>query len=451
MHSKAKGQLNEAMDCWRRAIKLDPKLVSAHYNLGVILGSHKRDYDAAIACFRQVLELDPKYAVAHEGLGAALRAKGQMVAAIAEYREAIKLDPKLASAHYNLGTIYCDHKRDYDAAIACFREAIKLDPKFAIAHFCLGLAQYSKGQQDEAIASCRRAVTVDPKLADGHGLLGEVLLERGRYAEARDATARALKLVPDNGPHYARMSQQLRTCERLAKLEGRFPRLLKGEEKAAFAQESLDVALMCHHKRMNAAAACVSSAAAAAADPRLGNDLQGAHRYRAACAAAQAAAGKGEDAGKLDDKERARLRKQALDWRRAARALGGKQMRSWWPGAAVQARAALAHWQKDPDLAGIRDREALAKLPGEERTACERLWADVAALLKKAETPAPKDGKLDRCDCPAPGGVFGTRGKPSPCRWMSATAIVASRCRSVPSHLRTFLPPGGRLARRNRL
>jgi hypothetical protein len=45
---------------------------------------------------------------------------------------------------------------------------------------------------------------------------------------------------------------------------------------------------------------------------------------------------------------------------------------------------ALRYGQKDPDLAGLRDAPALAKLPAEERAACESLWADVAARLKKA-------------------------------------------------------------------
>jgi hypothetical protein len=36
-------------------------------------------------------------------------------------------------------------------------------------------------------------------------------------------------------------------------------------------------------------------------------------------------------------------------------------------------------------LAGIRDKAALVKLPAEEQKAFTRLWADVAALLKKAE------------------------------------------------------------------
>ena len=48
----------------------------------------------------------------------------------------------------------------------------------------------------------------------------------------------------------------------------------------------------------------------------------------------------------------------------------------------------MTHWQQDGDLARIRDKEVLAKLPAEERAACEKLWADVATLLKNAETGA---------------------------------------------------------------
>jgi len=45
----------------------------------------------------------------------------------------------------------------------------------------------------------------------------------------------------------------------------------------------------------------------------------------------------------------------------------------------------LKRWQWDRDLAGIRDKAALAKLPAEEQKAFTRLWSDVAALLKRAE------------------------------------------------------------------
>ena len=44
---------------------------------------------------------------------------------------------------------------------------------------------------------------------------------------------------------------------------------------------------------------------------------------------------------------------------------------------------ALRHWQTDPDLAGVRDKAALEKLPDAERADWEKLWSDVAELLKK--------------------------------------------------------------------
>jgi hypothetical protein len=46
-------------------------------------------------------------------------------------------------------------------------------------------------------------------------------------------------------------------------------------------------------------------------------------------------------------------------------------------------RQKMQHWQKDADLAGVRDPGALAKLPAEERTAWAKLWTDVDALLKR--------------------------------------------------------------------
>ena len=45
----------------------------------------------------------------------------------------------------------------------------------------------------------------------------------------------------------------------------------------------------------------------------------------------------------------------------------------------------MCHWQQDTDLAGLRDAAALAKLPADQQKACTQLWADVAALLKRAQ------------------------------------------------------------------
>jgi hypothetical protein len=49
----------------------------------------------------------------------------------------------------------------------------------------------------------------------------------------------------------------------------------------------------------------------------------------------------------------------------------------------------LQHWKVDTDLAGVRDPEALAKLPEAERKEWKALWANVEALLKRAGGQAP--------------------------------------------------------------
>ena len=125
-------------------------------------------------------------------------------------------------------------------------------------------------------------------------------------------------------------------------------------------------------------------AAAFAADPRLADDLGTGRRYDAACFAALAAAGQGVDAAKLDDKERSRLRQQALGWLNAGLAAWGNRLDSGPPQARPAIVKTLGQWQQDTDLAGIRDAAALAKLPADEQKVFSQLWADVAALLKKA-------------------------------------------------------------------
>jgi hypothetical protein len=44
----------------------------------------------------------------------------------------------------------------------------------------------------------------------------------------------------------------------------------------------------------------------------------------------------------------------------------------------------IEHWRADPNLAGVRDADALSKLPESERGAWRSLWAEVEALLAKA-------------------------------------------------------------------
>jgi hypothetical protein len=53
----------------------------------------------------------------------------------------------------------------------------------------------------------------------------------------------------------------------------------------------------------------------------------------------------------------------------------------------------MQHWLGDPDFAGVRDAQALAKLPEEERKDWLQLWEEVAALRHKAAQAASADSE----------------------------------------------------------
>ena len=98
---KAKGQLEEAIACYREAIRFKPGYVMAHRHLGNAL-LEKGQLDEAVACCREIVRLRPDYAPAYSNLGNTLRRNGQLDEAIACCREAIRLKPDLTEAHNNL-------------------------------------------------------------------------------------------------------------------------------------------------------------------------------------------------------------------------------------------------------------------------------------------------------------------------------------------------------------
>jgi hypothetical protein len=144
------------------------------------------------------------------------------------------------------------------------------------------------------------------------------------------------------------------------------------------------------HKKLYAAATRFY-AGAFDLDAKLADDMERQHRYNAACAAALAGCGQGNDADKLHDKDLVRLRKQALGWLRADLAYWRKQVDSAKHDERARAQQTLKHWQADADLAGVRGKESLAKLPEAERQEWENLLAEVEALRQRATgQPEPK-------------------------------------------------------------
>ena len=144
------------------------------------------------------------------------------------------------------------------------------------------------------------------------------------------------------------------------------------------------------YKRGRYARSAELGLAAFAADPVLANDrMEGAlsdYGYDAACSAALAGCGRGDDAPSLDAAGRARWRRQALAWLREDLSLLSAGLADADPAARSSVRAMLDHWQHDGDLARLRDKPFLAEATADERSAWATLWQDVGALLQRTRS-----------------------------------------------------------------
>jgi tetratricopeptide (TPR) repeat protein/serine/threonine protein kinase len=378
-----KNQLEDAFAEYKKAITLNPRYADAHSNLGFAL-QHNNQLDDAIAEFEKAIALDSKHALAHTGFGRVLNAKNQWDDAIAEFKKAIEIDPKNALAHLDFGNALAA-KKQWDDAIAEYKKAIELDPKDAKAHYNLANTLPAQNQWDDAIAEYRQAIALNPNFAEAHCNLGHALRLQGNFTASVEEyrTGHAIG-AKQPGWRYP-SAQWVQEAEGLVALDSKLTAILERKEKPADDTERLVMARLCQlpYKKLYAASARFYSDAFAN-NAKLTNDMQLKQRYNAACAAALAGCGQGNDADKLDDKERVRLRQQALAWLRANLDLWTKRLADAKPQERQALVKTLKHWEEDTDLSGIRDAKSLEKLPADEREACQKLWADVAELVKKA-------------------------------------------------------------------
>jgi hypothetical protein len=82
--------------------------------------------------------------------------------------------------------------------------------------------------------------------------------------------------------------------------------------------------------------------------------------------------------------EKPRLRRQAHDWLRADLALWDRQTNTAQTVSTLPVAYTLWAWQNNAAFASVRDTKSLAMLPGPERKAREKLWADVETVRQRA-------------------------------------------------------------------
>jgi serine/threonine-protein kinase len=282
----------------------------------------------------------------------------------------------------NLGGMLFEKGR-FNEAAATYQKAVAWNPELARVPD-LGLL-ITTGRADEAIALCRKAIAEQPSDAVAHAGIAKGLQTQGKFEGSLAAFRRARELSPKRANlGAAPWARWIREAEQMVAIDNQWPAYAGGKVKPRDQNERRLLTRYCVIRKQYLFAARLH-AEALTEDPQWANDLNAEAHYDAARFAALVAAGQGEDTGKLDAAERIQWRKQAVNRLRDELTRQSKHLEST---PELDRRVALSWlrwWQQEPDLAAIRDPDALAKLPAEERDDCRKLWAEVETVLRKAD------------------------------------------------------------------
>ena len=204
--SSSRANVEESIDYFERAIKMDPNFAPAYVGLatsttwlGTVLfgASPNETRPKVISAARKALELDPNLAEAHVILGNVLQEQWRWADAETEYRRALELNPNDPAAHAGLALwLLCRGRTD--EAIAWARRGRQLDP-LAVPGNSIAWILFQSRHYDEAIRELRSALAVQPDHAYSLSTLGFTLIANNQPADAIPVLERAVS-VSHRGP-----------------------------------------------------------------------------------------------------------------------------------------------------------------------------------------------------------------------------------------------------------
>jgi tetratricopeptide (TPR) repeat protein len=214
----ALGRPREAIERFRKAIRLLPDFAEAHCNLASALDEVGSD-DEALRSLDAAIALQPSLARAHANRGSLLQKNRQREEALRSYERALTIRPEYASVHAKRGALLLELGQP-EAALASLGSALRADPANVIAYVNRSAVLETLARFEESLADCERAVTVQPTSAVAHNARGSALAYVGRHAEALNSYRRAMEL----DPQYAEAHWNASLCLlRLGHLREGFP------------------------------------------------------------------------------------------------------------------------------------------------------------------------------------------------------------------------------------
>ena len=192
-----RGDVDKAIQNYKKAIDFDSNYYLAYFQLGVIekkSGNHFK----AIEYLKQAAQIEPKYDKTWYTLATAYESESNLDSAIVNYKKAIVINPDYHKAHGQLGTIYT-LKKDYDLAEKSLINSIEIDPKYAKGYSRLGIVYHELNRLDSAIHNYKTSLEIDDKNFDVWFRIASVYNLKNSFLDGALAAKKATELKSQFG------------------------------------------------------------------------------------------------------------------------------------------------------------------------------------------------------------------------------------------------------------
>ncbi|CAH6780330.1 Ogt [Phodopus roborovskii] len=218
---KERGQLQEAIEHYRHALRLKPDFIDGYINLAAALVA-AGDMEGAVQAYVSALQYNPDLYCVRSDLGNLLKALGRLEEAKACYLKAIETQPNFAVAWSNLGCVFnaqgeiwlaIHHFEKVAEAEDCYNTALRLCPTHADSLNNLANIKREQGNIEEAVRLYRKALEVFPEFAAAHSNLASVLQQQGKLQEALMHYKEAIRISPTFADAYSNMGNTLKEMQ----------------------------------------------------------------------------------------------------------------------------------------------------------------------------------------------------------------------------------------------
>jgi len=145
---------------------------------------------------RKGLALEPRLRTAHYNLGRIREARGDVVQAEALYREELATYPDQGRARFNLAQLR-RARGDREGYLAELRAGVEQAPDFGACYWYLAREELGAGRLEAAADLARRGLEAQPvsEVAPlGHYVLADVYNRQGQAAKAQEEVGKAQRL-----------------------------------------------------------------------------------------------------------------------------------------------------------------------------------------------------------------------------------------------------------------